>query len=901
MGLDCSAHALWRLYSDFRGPRPQTTCRSNLGTLRLSTIGIKFDFAPYTLKESKRLARMSAEIVKGAIPMLQSSSRPQSPGPSAGKAASPVTDTMVPPALQEGMTMTKISEKDQKRVVFRIDPDEGRILYKSSKSGIVPIETIKELRTGTDARYYRLQFKQPEEMESRWITIIYILDGTYKTLHIVADTRDVFHLWDTSLRKLYAIRQGLMTGLGNVDLRQSVWEKQYWKGADEEGDQVLDFDDVERLCKRLNVNQTSAELERLFKEADSQKRGHLDFSEFQKFARVLKRRPELEGIYGNLCSSNGGKFDLAAFVKFMKEYQKSSLTEDELKAVFSKYAAISSATSPNEPSGLMTLDGFSTFLVSPENAAFTEQNRPVWQSMTSPISDYYISSSHNTYLVGHQLVGVSTIEGYIRALLHSCRSVELDIYDGDDEPMIYHGKTFTSKVSLRDICQAIAKYAFMTSPYPLLISAEVHCGIEQQDKIVDIMNEVFGDSLIQAPVEGRPKIEVLPSPEELKHKFLLKAKNLYVVDQLAAVQAARMVDKEIAKKSAALEAETPSSESTDNEAEAVLKEGLSDLKNKWKKIRGKKESVPEKHKAKMSFRLASLLVYTVGVKCHGIEDFTYAPEHIFSLSENTANRLLKASMTELVKHNHTHLVRIYPKGTRVNSTNFEPHRYWAAGAQVVAINWQTFDLGYMINQAMFQRNGRAGYVLKPEALRNPERDLLSQRTQHFFDVTIISAQQLPRLRDSLGREIIEKSVVDPFIEVSLHIPDWSHSPFLPESATAAGAKYSPSSDATTTSVSSARTVSFRTKVIKNNGFNPVWQEELCLPFDCVGDMQDLIFVEFAVRQEGKDDDDDEPLGVYCVPLGCLERGFRHLPLHDAQLSQHLFSTLFVQISVRDIN
>ena len=113
--------------------------------------------------------------------------------------------------------------------------------------------------------------------------------------------------------------------------------------------------------------------------------------------------------------------------------------------------------------------------------------------------------------------------------------------------------------------------------------------------------------------------------------------------------------------------------------------------------------------------------------------------------------------------------------------------------------------------------------------------------------------------------------MDPFVEISLHIPDWSHSPFLPESATAAGAKYSPSTDATTTSVSSARTVSFKTEVIKNNGFNPVWQEELCLPFDCVGNMMDLIFVEFAVRQEK---DDGEPLGVYCVPLGCLEQGKR---------------------------
>ena len=90
--------------------------------------------------------------------------------------------------------------------------------------------------------------------------------------------------------------------------------------------------------------------------------------------------------------------------------------------------------------------------------------------------------------------------------------------------MVYHGNTLTSKVSLRDSCQAIAKYAFVASPYPIIISAEVHCGLEQQDKIVDIMTEVFGDSLIQAPVDGRPKIQVLPSPEDLKYQFLLKVR-----------------------------------------------------------------------------------------------------------------------------------------------------------------------------------------------------------------------------------------------------------------------------------------------------------------------------------------------------------------------------------------
>lgn len=98
----------------------------------------------------------------------------------------------------------------------------------------------------------------------------------------------------------------------------------------------------------------------------------------------------------------------------------------------------------------------------------------------------------------------------------------MDVYDGEIEPVIYHGKTLTSKVSLRDICDTIARYAFVTSPYPIIISAEVHCGIAQQVMIARIMSEVFGDALVKAPVEGRPRIEALPSPEDLKGRVLLK-------------------------------------------------------------------------------------------------------------------------------------------------------------------------------------------------------------------------------------------------------------------------------------------------------------------------------------------------------------------------------------------
>lgn len=98
--------------------------------------------------------------------------------------------------------------------------------------------------------------------------------------------------------------------------------------------------------------------------------------------------------------------------------------------------------------------------------------------------------------------------------------------------MITHGKTFTSKVSLREVCEAIKKYGFVASPYPIIISAEVHCSVPQQDMIAEIMISVFGDSLVREPPEGLPKIDALPSPEELKGKIMLKVRipRLYVLD-----------------------------------------------------------------------------------------------------------------------------------------------------------------------------------------------------------------------------------------------------------------------------------------------------------------------------------------------------------------------------------
>jgi phosphatidylinositol phospholipase C delta len=118
---------------------------------------------------------------------------------------------------------------------------------------------------------------------------------------------------------------------------------------------------------------------------------------------------------------------------------------------------------------------------------------------------------------------------------------------------------------------------------------------------------------------------------------------------------------------------------------------------------------------------------------------------------------------------------------------------------------------------------------------------------------VISAQQLPLPKDAHGHEIIDKPALNPYVEVSLHFPDW-------------GLCSSPSSPAGT----SALQVSLRTSTVKNNGFNPIWEEKLGLPFEVLGDMRELVFVRFAVREDG--DDENEALAVHCVSLACLRQG-----------------------------
>lgn len=844
-------------------------------------------------------------------------------------------------------TLTKITKKKRKVLKFGLDDASAKLYWSHFASGTrkhIYIDDIKEIRAGDLARNYLAEFDLPADTLRLWFTIIYhdperSKGRTTKAMHLITPDEQTCAQWIAKLQHLMTSRDDRMAGMaGNRDRpREEHWRNEMARKFGDlphaEDEEVMDLAAIKATCHSFSINKSDQDLRSAFEASDKRKVGALDYLQYLEFFRLLADRKDIRRIFETIKGPAPDTISLEAFIQFLHNSQgiDTDLDRPYWEGIFEKLSTkkrpVRAAENGNASSSGMSCEAFRDFLLSSANSAL--ESHCLEPCLHRPLNEYFISSSHNTYLLGRQVGGISSPEGYIDVLKKGCRCIEIDCWDGlDGNPDVTHGRTFSSRASFLDCIKTINQYAFWASNYPLIISLEVHCNPEQQRVMVDIMKKIFGAQLVTTPLAT--DIGTLPSPEDLKGKILIKVKEskspspseqmVTVPIQLQAQPAPRhrrqrsmsapderalrafvphMVDaqpfnlplREVSPRTVTKtqrdEAQedlllplvmSPSASSTDESD--VGAENLLTKKQKQKTSNIVKE-------------LGDLGIYVRGIK---YQDFrsprskTY--NHIFSFSEATFEEKIKTSemKIQLERHNQRYLMRVYPRRTRVSSSNFDPLLFWRRGVQMAATNWQTYDLGTQINDAMFAAGSdRTGFVLKPVELRRSGIEgphgfrPVKKKVEVKFSVQIISAQYLGMPANSRP-----DTEMNPYVEFEM---------YSAEDRAKGIARGEGGRDVSDRSGMSGigSPLRKRTKIVERNGYDPVFNEHLTMTLKTK--YPSLVFVRFTVwnSPDGRTvNNSKEPLSMFTAKLSSLQQGYRHLPLTNKN-GEPVISKLFCKI------
>uniref|UniRef100_A0A674M9R1 Phosphoinositide phospholipase C n=1 Tax=Takifugu rubripes TaxID=31033 RepID=A0A674M9R1_TAKRU len=701
--------------------------------------------------------------------------------------------------LLKGGDLLKVRSPNWKKTrYFKLQDDcktmwhESKKLFKSNQT--FSLENISVVRVGRQTDGFRKSTE--EQVEDRCFSITF--KGRRKNLDLIASSDEEARQWVNSLQKL-------VSNLNNLSRQQKSehWILSCLRKADKNKDDKLSQSEMKNFMRLINWELDDTYAEMLFQKCDKSKSGYLAGEEIGQFYDELTKREEIDVIYGAYAKTTGfmSPEDL---VEFLMKEQREKATLADASNIIKNYE-------PDEKvkeKKLLSKDGFLMYLHHPETMILNAEHKEVYQDMSQPLSHYFISSSHNTYLMKDQLKGPSSTEAYVRALLKGCRCVELDCWDGsDNEPVIYHGYTLTSQILFKDVIEAIKEYAFKASDYPVILSLENHCSVEQQQVMAHHMSSILGSALLTSPL-GDVMPANFPSPEELKGKFLIKGKRLNKLEAIFS-QAAAAEDTDV----------TEEEESGDEDEDEQ---------------KGK-----EKKKLKLAKELSDMVIYCKSVHFHGFEDArkNLSFYEMSSFKEGKAVKLAEESANDYIRHNAEKLSRIYPAGLRTDSSNYNPVPLWNAGCQMVALNFQTSCPDMDLNQGRFQVNGKSGYILKPSFMRDAgtefdpitltRGDWLQHQTLHIM---IISAQQLPKVNNK------KSSIVDPLVKVQMF--------GVPADC---GEK--------------------ETHHVPNNGFKPSWNETF--QFDVY--VPELALVRFVIEDHDSTSG-NEFVGQYTLPFNSLKMG-----------------------------
>ncbi|XP_053566047.1 1-phosphatidylinositol 4,5-bisphosphate phosphodiesterase eta-1 [Bombina bombina] len=832
--------------------------------------------------------------------------------------------------MQSGTQMIKLKSGAKGLVrLFYLDEHRTCIRWrpsrKSEKAKII-IDSIYKVTEGRQSEIFH-RHAEGNFDPSCCFTIYH--GNHMESLDLITSNPEEARTWITGLKYL-------MAGISDEDSlakRQRThdqWVKQTFEEADKNGDGLLNIEEIYQLMHKLNVNLPRRKVRQMFQEADTdENQGTLTFEEFCVFYKMMSLRRDL---YLLLLSYSDKKDHLTAeeLAQFLKVEQKmNNVTTEYCLDIIQKFEV----SEENKELNVLGIEGFTSFMRSPAGDIFNPVHCEIHQDMEQPLCNYYIASSHNTYLTGDQLLSQSKVDMYAWVLQDGCRCIEVDCWDGPEgEPVVHHGYTLTSKIPFKDVVEAINKHAFVKNEYPVILSIENHCNIQQQRKIAQYLKDIFGDKLDLSTVPlGESK--QLPSPQNLKGKILVKGKKLpydlaedaeegEVSDEDSADEieeecklshcfsngtTEHQVESFIRKKLESLLKESQIRDKEDPDSftvRALLKathEGLnvnlkqnSDTKDRGKskrtslgniakhkrasKSRSKSCSTDDEEDSspreaaqahrlgrrrktmKLCRALSDLVVYTNSVSAQDIDD-DGTTGNVLSFSETRAHHVVQQKSEQLMLYNQKQLTRIYPSAYRIDSSNFNPVPYWNAGIQLVALNYQTEGRMMELNHAKFKLNGNCGYVLKPQQMCKGvfhpfSGDPLPASPKKQLILKIISGQQLPKPPDSMLGDRGE--IIDPFVEVEMI--------GLPVDC-----------------------CKEQTRVVDDNGFNPVWEETLTFTIH----MPEIALVRFLVW-------DHDPIGrdfvgQRTVAFGSLMPGYRHVYLDG--LTE---ASIFVHVTINEI-
>ncbi|XP_054382873.1 1-phosphatidylinositol 4,5-bisphosphate phosphodiesterase zeta-1 isoform X4 [Pongo abelii] len=547
----------------------------------------------------------------------------------------------------------------------------------------------------------------------------------------------------------------------------------------------INLEKTQRLLEKLDIRCSYIHVKQIFKDNDRLKQGRITIEEFRAIYRIITHREEIIEIF-NAYSENRKillENNLAQFLT--QEQYTAEMSKTIAFEIIQKYEPIEEVRKAHQ----MSLEGFTRYMNSRECLLFKNECRKVYQDMSHPLSDYFISSSHNTYLVSDQLLGPSDLWGYVSALVKGCRCLEIDCWDGaQNEPVVYHGYTLTSKLLFKTVIQAIQKYAFMTSDYPVVLSLENHCSTAQQEVMADNLQATFGESLLSDMLDDFP--DTLPSPEALKFKILVKNKKIGTLKETR-------------------ERKGSDKRGDNQDKETGVKKLPGVMLFKKKKTR----------KLKIALALSDLVIYT------------------------------KAEKFKSFQHS-----RLYQQFNENNSIGETQAR--KLSKLRVALNFQTPGLPMDLQNGKFLDNGGSGYILKPQFLRESKSYFNPSNIKEGMPITLtirlISGIQLPLTHSSSNKG---DSLV--IIEV-FGVPNDQ--------------------------------MKQQTRVIKKNAFSPRWNET----FTFIIHVPELALIRFVVESQGLIAG-NEFLGQYTLPLLCMNKGYRRVPLFSRMGESLEPASLFVYV------